>query len=667
MEVLLVSLSVNTEEEKTVSVEKRERSVSIKAIILSLLFLCFLAFIFTRGELTYGLDNAVLQLVNPVPNSGSLGPVILVVLLLNPLLGRIGKRFQFSKTELLTVYAVLLIGAPIIGVGLVGYFPFQLMGLHGLSLINPKTYGGLLDKLSTLLLPKSEDAIWGFLYGEAKVPWGDWIIPLLIWMVFWAVVFFWMLCIASLVRKQWTEYEHLRYPIAEASFKALNVDVVKKEYGSTKLLWIGFVGSALFIALERLSYYFPAFPQFKGRWLFHEIGWALAKLSPVIDEAFRNHWWMPEINLIVLGIGYLVRTDLLFSVWFFYLLKYALLVLYASRGLLDYHGIPNLYTQTSGAFLALGIYLIWLGRHDIGNIFKKAFKGNKTNIDDADEPLSYRLVVFGGFAAVCFIVLFNAVFLHVSPLITLVLLLFVFVCCLTVARIRGDAGIGWGWLYGIPIERYIIPVLGGASAWDMTSVVNYSGPLYNIGKVGLGTATASSLELYKMADLAGMKKKTMAAVIMFGFLAAFVIGFGVVLPYIYGNGGMMLSSHFVNWGYNGWWIHGTLLPESGQAHIFQFSSVKLGYFVGAGVLTSVLMFLSTSYAWWPLHPLGYVASHFSGYFVGGFFIAWLVKVLVLRYGGFETYKKFMPLFIGLIAGQVFAETIDGLIRLVSMI
>lgn len=154
---------------------------------------------------------------------------------------------------------------------------------------------------------------------------------------------------------------------------------------------------------------------------------------------------------------------------------------------------------------------------------------------------------------------------------------------------------------------------------------------------------------------------------MFGFVAAYVIGFGVVLPYIYTNGGMMLDSHFVNWGYNGWWIHGTILPESGQAYLFEYSSVKLGYFLISGIATAMLMFLSTNFTWWPLHPMGYVMATFGWYFVGGFFIAWLVKILILRYGGFETYKRLTPLFIGLIIGQVFAEMIDGLVRLITMI
>lgn len=39
-------------------------------------------------------------------------------------------------------------------------------------------------------------------------------------------------------------------------------------------------------------------------------------------------------------------------------------------------------------------------------------------------------------------------------------------------------------------------------------------------------------------------------------------------------------------------------------------------------------------------------------FVGGFFVAWLVKFLVLRYGGGKIYQSAKPLFVGLVVGEV---------------
>ena len=70
--------------------------------------------------------------------------------------------------------------------------------------------------------------------------------------------------------------------------------------------------------------------------------------------------------------------------------------------------------------------------------------------------------------------------------------------------------------------------------------------------------------------------------------------------------------------------------------------------------TGVLLFLQRRVMWWPLPATGFV--------IGGawmmqhvwfiVFVAWKVKALVLRYGGASAYRKSLPFFMGLIAGQL---------------
>jgi hypothetical protein len=58
-------------------------------------------------------------------------------------------------------------------------------------------------------------------------------------------------------------------------------------------------------------------------------------------------------------------------------------------------------------------------------------------------------------------------------------------------------------------------------------------------------------------------------------------------------------------------------------------------------------------SWWPLHPLGYALMGVSpmDYYWFSFFIAWLIKAIVLKYGGAQFYRKSLPFFLGLILGQ----------------
>jgi len=83
---------------------------------------------------------------------------------------------------------------------------------------------------------------------------------------------------------------------------------------------------------------------------------------------------------------------------------------------------------------------------------------------------------------------------------------------------------------------------------------------------------------------------------------------------------------------------------------------KFGWYAtfGGMALTGVLMFLQRRVLWWPLPATGFVLG---GAFIMqhvwfAIFAAWIVKALVLRYGGASAYRKSLPFFMGLIAGQL---------------
>ncbi len=76
--------------------------------------------------------------------------------------------------------------------------------------------------------------------------------------------------------------------------------------------------------------------------------------------------------------------------------------------------------------------------------------------------------------------------------------------------------------------------------------------------------------------------------------------------------------------------------------------------VTAGTLaTLVLMFCRTRYAGWPFHPVGYAMANTwtMNYNWMPFFIAWLAKVLITRFGGLRLYRRALPIFLGMIAGD----------------
>jgi hypothetical protein len=59
------------------------------------------------------------------------------------------------------------------------------------------------------------------------------------------------------------------------------------------------------------------------------------------------------------------------------------------------------------------------------------------------------------------------------------------------------------------------------------------------------------------------------------------------------------------------------------------------------------------FLWWPFHPIGYVLAYSSetrrAWFP--FFVGWLCKVVITRYGSGRTYQSLRPLFLGLVLGE----------------
>ena len=75
-----------------------------------------------------------------------------------------------------------------------------------------------------------------------------------------------------------------------------------------------------------------------------------------------------------------------------------------------------------------------------------------------------------------------------------------------------------------------------------------------------------------------------------------------------------------------------------------------------------LTYMRISYVWWPWHPVGYALT-FSKRTVHWIWfpslLGWVMKTLIIKYGGFKLYRKAVPLFLGLILGDFFIGGVFG--------
>ena len=84
------------------------------------------------------------------------------------------------------------------------------------------------------------------------------------------------------------------------------------------------------------------------------------------------------------------------------------------------------------------------------------------------------------------------------------------------------------------------------------------------------------------------------------------------------------------------------------------------------LFTFFLMFMRMKFFWWPLYPAAYAVTNSWGIHNIWFclFLAWMVKQIILRYGGLKAHRKALPFFFGIILGEF---TVGSLWTIVGII
>ena len=98
-----------------------------------------------------------------------------------------------------------------------------------------------------------------------------------------------------------------------------------------------------------------------------------------------------------------------------------------------------------------------------------------------------------------------------------------------------------------------------------------------------------------------------------------------------------------------------------QGYMVSANSPDFARTAAAGVgflFTFVLVILRQMFLWFPLHPLGFaMVTAYGDPLWGPFLSVWIIKKLVMKYGGMRMYRKLVPGFLGLALGHFFTAGI----------
>jgi type IV secretory pathway TrbD component len=380
-------------------------------------------------------------------------------------------------------------------------------------------------------------------------------------------------------------------------------------------------------------------------------------LQPPLTFIRFPYWsWEPW----QLGLCYLVPPDLAFSLIVFDLMWMAQYVLAGHLGWCSnpWGGFPYGDQQAAGGLLALLLLILWSDRNYLSQVFRRTLGLQSILGDDAREALSYRSAVIGaviGFGLLTWILLHAGMKLWVI----LVFLLLYFAICLMISRLRAQLGPPDHALLSM-MPNSIMTTLFGTHALGGSSLGLFALMGTYLREQRTNPAPMQ-LEAMKMAATGLLERRRISlglvAIVPFSVLCYFWASLDV--GYRFGMG-------------TGETSQGALIPA--KQYIYQMhSGIQnpagpevsgiIAMTVG-GVFTAVMMALKYHFAWWPLHPVAYplALSFTTEYFTLALLVTWLIKSLVLRYGGLRAYRASLPIFLGLLVGGATVSLLERILH-----
>jgi hypothetical protein len=623
--------------------KKDRKGFSFRAVLIGAAIVIFIGYLCPIVEqYEWEIDYTI-----PAPPVSVMFFFFLVVTI-NALLFKFSRRFALDSNELLLIYAMTMVGAPLCSFGLVQFLIPNMLGPIHFATAENMWREDFLHYIPTWFGPRDGSVIDGFYRGGwGSVPWGAWIKPLLIWCVFALVLYFVLLCICAIIRKQWVEREKLTFRILETPLAMAEEPEAGRGLNSffrNKMTWIGFSIPILIQLSVGLHHHFPSFPSFK---IMH------IRLDELLTDKPWNAIGYFHISVMysIIGIAYMVPANVSLSCWFFYLLGKAENVFAAAMGWRggEAGGIlarfPDMDDQAVGAFFALFFLSLWMMRRHLWEVLKVALKRSNTKPSDArKEAMSYSTAVFGFIFGTAFLIFWTWI-AGLSPIWAFMFFGIFFVFQAVLSRIRAESGMAWLFLPKTP--NNVMVLFTGTVKLGVQNLAILSSLKFHTFDQN-GYIMPFQLEALKISDAYKVKGRHLTAVILIGMVLYIGVSSWSSLNVYYKHGANICGQWRIE---SGKWAFDELERWISNPRLVSPSAL---FFMGSGALFYIfLAFMRFRFLWWPFHPIGYaVANTFTmQYLWSPFFFGWLAKVTALKSGGIKSYRRFVPFFLGLIMGE----------------
>jgi hypothetical protein len=594
------------------------RSVSI-AVVMSVL-----AAVWVRQSEIVALTTQITESVPAIPGLATLT----VLLAVNPLLRRLHLR-PLTAAEMLTIFFFVCVSSTVTGMGVTEFLvalittPFYVAGA--------KPAG---DHLSAWLAPHDLTAV-RWLYEGAphgQVLWNVWLRPGLLWLLFLALLWMSLYCLCHLFFRVWSRDEKLSFPLVTV------VSEIAGETGGTpffrnRLMWLGFGIAAAYNLVNILHSFQPASPAVKLTLGFN----AFTTTPPWTALSDVNLMVRPEL----IGLGFLVQTDLSLSIWLSYVLLRLASVLGVAYNIPVAPGgsepFPYAQEQGLGGYLLIALALFWKSRVALGAGLVDMIRRRN------DSPRwPYVGLLVGVIGSWTFMSMAG-----VSTWVAGLYLAIVLAVALVYSRIRAESGVPLNWLFPFGMQKDFLLFTFGGNALADTGASTLPGlTMFSFLSRGYFPETSGyQIETMEAGRRYGVNQFRLAGFMLLALVVGVVCGW-----YFHIAGFSQIGALHKN----GMWggsiaEHDYTTPTSGVLR----SQGRIDATVSGAAVAALLTVLRQRIAGFPLNPLGYVmACSYGDLLWGPFLIVWGAKSIIIRAGGLHLYRKAVPFFLGFALGHL---------------
>jgi hypothetical protein len=623
------------------SAEDPVRRITLRAIVIAVALTPLNAIYLVTAEVLWGTTS---------PTSLSLFYNVVFILFwlvaANLLLKRYKPTWALSPSELFVIYTMLSIASALCSIDMLEVLVATLPYLTHFEPIEHQ-YGKIMPHLPPWLIVKDELAAASFYLGQEAIYspaiYRPWIRPLSYWFLFVMALLAVMAGLDLVFRKQWTQHEKLAYPIIQVPMQLVNET---RNLFYNRAFWAGFAAVAFLDILNGLNYLYPLLPSIP---VVHVVN--IQSFFPERPWSDMNWTWV-SFYPFAIGLCFFMPVDLAFSCWFFYIVFKLQRVAASYFGVHGMPGFPYIEEQTLGGYYALALLALWITRRHLLRMLRLALFLPVENEEPGERKDALLAGVLMG-AGLTVLYLFSY-FAGMTPWIIVFFFVAYYLLAVAVTRMRAELGYPSHDLHFIGPNFQVVKLIGAP-----TMQAEYPRDLTMFGFYNFITRAYRAhpmphgLEAFRIAERNKMNHRLYLAAMGVAAVAGTLAAYFAVLWVFNQYGATSITGVAEFYGYETW-TRTQQYFTAPEPHLPQPAYATL-----LGLLFSLgLAVLRLNLAWWPFHPVGYAVSGSWAMeqLWACFFVAWLVKLLLLKYAGARGYQLAVPLFIGVMLGDFIVGT-----------